>query len=287
MADSPHIADVTAQDFEAQVLKRSHDVPVLVDFWAGWCAPCRTLKPVLEKLAQEYQGKFFLAKVDTDKEQPLAAQYGIRSLPTVQLFRNGRAVDSFMGAQPERAVRALLDKHVARESDTLVHSALLAQQAGDLDKAGVLLQQAVESDPANDRAKLALAGLSLARGQIADADALLKTLSPAARDGAEAAMLKAHMEFARLADGSPSLPALEKKLAVTPADSETRLHLSARQVLSGQYEAAMQNLLEIVRHDRTFRDDAGRKTLLAVFQLLGNNHELVKKYRPLLASALN
>ncbi len=287
MADSPHIADVSAQDFEAQVLTRSHDVPVLVDFWAGWCAPCRTLKPVLEKLAQEYQGKFFLAKVDTDKEQPLAAQYGIRSLPTVQLFRNGQAVDSFMGAQPERAVRALLDKYIVRESDALVRNALLAQQVGDLDKAAALLQQAVESDPVNDRAKLALAGLLLARGRIADAETLLKSLSPETRDSAEAAMLKAHMEFARLADGSPPLPELERKLATASANSETRLCLSARQVLNGQYEAAMQNLLEIVRHDRKFRDDAGRKTLLMVFQLLGNNHALVKKYRPLLANALN
>ncbi len=100
-------------------------------------------------------------------------------------------------------------------------------------------------------------------------------------------MLKANMEFARLADGSPSLPELERKLTAVPGDSETLLCLSARQVLNGQYEAAMQNLLEIVRHDRKFRDDAGRKTLLTVFQLLGNNHELVKKYRPLLASALN
>jgi len=287
MADSAFTADVSAQDFDVQVVQRSRQVPVLVDFWAGWCAPCRMLKPVLEKLAQEYQGKFFLAKVDTDKEQPLAAQYGIRSLPTVQLFRDGQAVDGFMGAQPERAVRALLDKYVARASDALVRTALAAQQAGDLDKAATLLQQAMESDPTNDRAKLALAGLLVARGRTADAEALLKALSPEARAGAEAATLRAHMEFSRLAADAPAMPELTQKLATDPRDSGARLQLGARQVLNGQYEAAIQNLLEIVRHDRKFRDDAGRKTLLAVFQLLGNNHALVKKYRPLLASALN
>lgn len=281
------MADVGAHDFEAQVILRSRETPVLVDFWAGWCAPCRMLKPVLEKLAQEYQGKFFLAKVDTDKEQALAGQYGIRSLPTVQLFRDGKAVDSFMGAQPERAVRALLDKYVARESDKWVQTALAAQQAGDLDKAATLLQQAVESDPANDRAKLALAGVSLARGRTADAEALLKALSPEARDGAEAVMLRARLEFSRLAEDSPPQAELEQKLAAAPAAAELRLQLSARQVLGGQYEAAMQNLLEIVRRDRKFRDDAGRKTLLALFQLLGNDHALVKQYRPLLARALN
>ena len=131
MAHSPHIADVTERDFDAQVIQRSHTVPVLVDFWATWCAPCQTLMPLLARLADEYQGKFFLAKVNTDKEQKLAAQHGIRSLPTVKLFRNGSAVDGFMGAQPERAVRALLDKYATSESETLIDDAVRAQQAGD------------------------------------------------------------------------------------------------------------------------------------------------------------
>lgn len=287
MAHSPHIADVTERDFDAQVIQRSHKVPVLVDFWATWCAPCQTLMPLLARLADEYQGKFFLAKVNTDKEQKLAAQHGIRSLPTVKLFRNGSAVDGFMGAQPERAVRALLDKHAPNESETLIDDAVRAQQAGDSATALALLQQALAADPASDRAKLALARVQVALARVAEAEQTLATLAPAARDQPEAVALRAGLEFARLAETGPSLPELETAVSANPADTEARYRLSARQVLAGRHEAAMQNLLEIVRRDRKFRDDAGRKALLAVFQLLGNNHELVKKYRPLLASALN
>ncbi len=287
MTHSPHIADVTERDFDAQVIQRSHTVPVLVDFWATWCAPCQTLMPLLARLADEYQGKFFLAKVNTDKEQKLAAQHGIRSLPTVKLFRNGSAVDGFMGAQPERAVRVLLDKYAPSESGTLIDNAVRAQLAGDTATALALLQQALAADPANDRAKLALARVQVALARVAEAEQTLATLAPAACDQPEAVALRAGMEFARLAESSPSLPELEQAVSANPADTEARYRLSARQVLAGRYEAAIQNLLEIVKRDRKYRDDAGRKALLAVFQLLGNTHELVKKYRPLLANALN
>lgn len=283
----PLALQFTALDGRAVDVAKMPGKVVLVDFWATWCAPCQTLMPLLARLADEYQGKFFLAKVNTDKEQKLAAQHGIRSLPTVKLFRNGSAVDGFMGAQPERAVRALLDKYAPSESGTLIDNAVLAQQAGDTATALALLQQALAADPANDRAMIALARVQVALARVAEAEQTLATLSPAARDQPEAVALRAGMEFARLAETSPSLPELEQAVSANPTDTEARYRLSARQVLAGRHEAAIQNLLEIVRRDRKYRDDAGRKALLAVFQLLGNNHELVKKYRPLLANALN
>ena len=130
MSPSPHIADVTQQTFESLVLAKSREIPVLADFWAAWCGPCKQLMPVLAKLADEYGGKFFLAKINSDTEQPLAARYGVKSLPTVKLFRNGQVVEEFMGAQPEKTIRALLDRHIPRESDTLVYNAMLAARSG-------------------------------------------------------------------------------------------------------------------------------------------------------------
>jgi len=125
MSASRYIADVKQQDFDSLVLQKSREVPVLVDFWAAWCGPCRMLAPILAKLADEYQGKFFLAKIDTDSEKALAAKYGIRSLPTVKLFKNHEVVNEFIGVQPEKTMRALIDRCIARESDVALYNAVL------------------------------------------------------------------------------------------------------------------------------------------------------------------
>ena len=152
-------AHVGQADFDALVLKQSYSVPVLADFWAAWCGPCKVLMPLLAKIAQEYQGKFFLAKIDTDKEKDLATRYAIRSLPTVKIFKQGQVVDEFMGAQPEPAIRTILDRHIPRASDVLITQALAAQTQGDTPQALALLTRAVETDPDSDRPKLQLAQL--------------------------------------------------------------------------------------------------------------------------------
>lgn len=287
MANSPYIADVTQQTFDAQVLARSHELPVLVDFWAAWCGPCQVLMPVLARLADEYRGKFLLAKVNGDNEQQLASRYGVRNLPTVKLFRNGQVVEEFMGAQPEKTIRALLDRHIPRESDALLQQAMAAARAGRLDEALAAVQRAVADDPANDRPRLELARLYAHLGRADEAEQALKGLSTETRDGVEATALRAQLEFARIVQGARAPAELLEAVNANPKDSAARYELAAHLVLRQQLEPALDQLLEIVRTDRKFRDDAARKAMIAVFNLLGGSGEIVNLYRRKLSLALN
>ena len=283
----PHSADIGQPDFDQQVLQRSHTLPVVADFWAPWCGPCKTLMPLLARLASDYQGKFFLARINTDQEQELATRHAIRSLPTVKIFRHGLVVDEFMGAQPERAIREILDRHIPRESDALVDQAEAAWTAGNREQALTILTRAMDIDPDRDRPRLRMAKLMLESGRYDEGEKLLRSLSPAGRSGPEATAQLARLEFLRSAADSRPQTELEQTLAANPRDPETRYQLAARYVVAGKYEQALDQLLEIVRHDRRFRDDAGRKAILAIFNILGGQGELVARYRKLLSLALN
>ena len=286
MAASPYITDVTENTFDHAVLTRSREAPVLVDFWAAWCGPCRSLMPLLAKLAEEYQGRFFLAKVNSDEQQGLAARFGVRSLPTVKLFKNGAEVAQFVGAQPERTIRELLDTHIDRPSDAVLHAALGQEAAGDREGAIARLQAAHEGDPANDRLTAHLGRLLCEQGRIADGEAVLKGLSARALGDAEIAALLARLEFVRMAADAPPLAELERTVGAHPADMQARLALGARYLLAGRHEEALDQWLTIVRTDRRFGDDAGRRALLAAFTLLGGKGDLVRRYRGLLAAAI-
>lgn len=287
MSQSPYIAEVSQQGFDRLVLQRSREVPVLVDFWAAWCGPCQMLMPLLAKLAEDYDGKFFLAKVNTDVEQGLATHYGIRSLPTVKLFKDGQIIDEFMGVQPERMIRALLDRHIPRPSDAVIDRAVAALRAGHAGEATQLLGQVLQAEPSNDRARLELAGVLIAQGNFDEAAASLDDLSAQAKADPRATELRGRLEFARVAAAAPPVTELERTVTTNPNDCPARYQLAAVRVLAGDYERALPELLEIVRRDRKFGDDAGRKAMLAVFGLLGSSGELVKKYRALLSNALN
>lgn len=287
MSTSPYIMDVTLENFENEVVRRSHTTPVVVDFWAAWCGPCQALMPILARLAEEYQGRFFLAKVNSDEQQALASRFAVRSLPTVKLFKKGAPVAEFLGAQPERAVRALLDQHIGRPSDALLEAALDEEGAGRIDRALSQLRQARDSDPTNKRLSIHLGRILLEQGQVEEAERILNGVTAGAQSDPELAPLLARLEFVRLAVSAPTLPALREMIEKDPENLQARLWLGIRLLLQGDYEAALEQWLSVVRADRRFDNDAGRRMLLNAFAFLGPKSELVRKYRQLLAMALN
>jgi putative thioredoxin len=201
MNDSAYLYDVTLSDFNNRVLDASLDVPVLVDFWASWCAPCRALAPVLAKLADSYQGKIRVAKVDSDAEQTLAAQYGVRSLPTVKIFRNGAVVDEFVGVLSEAAIREIIGRHAERPSDKLRNAAHTALRNGDIEEAQQLLQQLVASEPDDNVARIELAELYMDTGKLTEAEELLRALPALTQNEQEIKALLARLHFLRIAGG--------------------------------------------------------------------------------------
>lgn len=285
MADSPFIVDVTRENY-AQVMEASFQVPVLVDFWASWCQPCQVLMPVLAKLADEYQGKFLLGKLNTEEQQEIAAQFGIRSIPNVKLFRNGQPVDEFLGALPEKAVREFIDRHVGRESDATVEQAREQLAAGDAAGAIALLNAAREADPDNPRATLALAEAQASTGDVAAAEATLDSLPVSERDKPDAASLRSRLFFEGQLAGASAADELEARLETDPDDCEAVYQLALRKVVGQDYDAAVELLLQLMKKDRSFGDDAGRNTLLKVFELLGDDPR-VSQYRRRMASLLH
>jgi putative thioredoxin len=277
MADSPYIIEVTRENYE-QVMQASSEVPVLMDFWASWCQPCQVLMPILARLAEEYQGKFLLAKLNTEENQEIAAHFGIRSIPNVKLFRDGQAVDEFLGALPERAVREFLDRHVARDSDAQVAQADEQLLAGNTDAAIALLNEAREADPDNPRIPLALARAQAAGGDVAAAEATLDSLPMDEQDKPEVAALRSQLFFEGQVAGAPDTSELEARLAAEPDDLQSLLQLALRKVADQDYDTAMELLLELMRKDRSFGDEAGRRGLLKVFELLGDDPR-VHQYR--------
>lgn len=285
MVDSLNTVNVTAENFQSVVLEGSFERPVLVDFWADWCAPCRMLMPILAKLAEEYGGRVLLAKVNTEEEQALAAEFGIRSLPTVQLFKSGRPVDQFMGALPEGQIREFLDRHIPRPSDGLLVQARGRMAAGDLAGAQTLIERARKEDPENVRLPLAELQLKAARGETAEAQAAIDRLPIELADDPEVVALRGQLRFASALEGAPPEPELTRTLAANPNDSRARYQLAAHQVTRGDYAAALENLLTLMKRDRAFEEDAGRKGMLAVFDLLGGG-DLVASYRAKMMNAL-
>lgn len=255
MSVTAPVFDVDTAGFQRAVLDASRLCPILVDFWASWCAPCKALGPVLERLAQGSAGAFRLAKVDTDAERELAAANGIRSLPTVRLFIDGAPVAEFMGAQPESAVRAFLQQHLP---------------AAPVDEAATSTIEALLREGRADAARTALDGLPEAA-----------RATPAVR------CLSLRVDLAQEVAAEPALEVLQARVNADPGDLDARYLLSMRQASAGDFAQALDGLLLVLRRNRTLRDDGARRGMLRMFEALGANDPLVIGYRGQLASALN
>ncbi len=287
MAESPYIIEVTEENFISVVLEGSRAAPVLVDFWAEWCQPCKALMPMLAKLAEEYQGKFILAKLNTEDQQNLAAQFGIRSIPTVKLYKDGEPADEFMGALPESEVRAFLDRHIPRESDKLVAEAEREADGGDLQGGIALVERAMNLDPENPRVRIALARLRARLGELAEADAIIAALPADVQMSDEVKRFQADLVFHRVLLDAAPVEQLEQAVAAGEADSEQRYRLAAYRVNQEDYAEALELLLGLLQTDRKYGDDAGRKGMLAVFEILGGEGDLVAQYRSRMFNALH
>jgi putative thioredoxin len=259
---------------------------VVVDFWADWCEPCKQLTPLLTNLAQEYRGGFILAKVNADAEQALAAHFRVRSLPTVIVIWQGQIVEQLVGLQPESAYRQIIDRFHMSPGDQIREQVDALWQHGRQQEAVQLLREVLKQEESVEL-KVMLAEKLLQLNQGEEARQWLQALPAEERERQPASGLLARLQFSDLAQGTPDRAALEKKIQVDPADSTARRQLAARCVLAGDYEAALEQFMEILRRDPKFEDEAGRKGLIAIFEILGNEDPLVTTYRRRMFSLLH
>ena len=284
-----HSYDVTVADFDQKVLAASQQAPVLVDFWAPWCQPCTILKPILEKLAAELGGKFILAKVNSDENQELAARYGVRGIPAVKAFVDGQMVDEFTGALPEAQIREFLGRLLPSPADPLRKEALAAYARGEIDAARKIMAEAINLDPSNDNAYLDFVEMSLAANALDEARELLDVIADRARDTARVASLQAQLQLA-VAGGGADVAALQAAVADKPDALDARLQLANALAVGQDYRGAFEQLIEIVRRDRGWNEEAGRKTMLTLFKLLAAQPQfdnLVREFRVQLSRTLN
>jgi len=282
------IFDATQANFEAEVINASFDQPVLVDFWATWCGPCKTLGPLIEKVVGEYAGAIKLAKVDCDKEQQLAAMFGVRSIPTVVLVREGQLVDGFTGALPEAELREFLARHVQpgepAEDDVPVED-LAPRVAETPEQAIARIQQEMAKEPDRAELKLDLALAQLRVGNAAAAQAELDSLPANLASDDRARRVRGQLELAQALKDAPPAAELQRRIEKDPADHAARDLLGLRLVLEGDAEAGLEQLLGVLKADRNWNDGQAKKHLVAAFSVL-DDADLVGTYRRKMSSLL-
>ena len=279
--------DVSIEEFEAKVVVPSETVPVVIDFWAPWCEPCKVLKPMLEKLAEEYAGRFLLAKINSDENPEIAQHFGVRSIPTVKVLFQGQLVDEFTGALPEGQLRAFLDKFAlpAVAGSNLREEAAALVLEGKLEEALAKLVAASQAKPEDQAIQLDAVDVLLQLGRNDEAGQLLGGEYLQEPDRANA--LRARLA---LAAGAADTGELEAKLAANPADHAIRLDLSRAYAAQSRFREAFEAALEVVIRDRSFDEGAGRKAILQLFEALAGSEQyddLIREFRRKMSAALN
>ena len=279
--------DVSIEDFEAKVLQPAETVPVVVDFWAPWCEPCKVLKPMLEKLAEEFKGRFLLAKVNADENPELSQHFGVRSIPSVKVLYQGQLVDEFNGALPESQIREFLERIAlpAGPGGNLREEAAALVAEGKLDEALAKLVAASQTNPQDQAIQLDAVDVLMQLGRNDEAKQLLAGEYTNEPDRANA--LRARLA---LAAGAADTAEIEARLAANPADHATRLELSRAYAAQSRFREAMEAALEVVVRDRFFDEGAGRKAMLQLFEALGGSEQyddLIREFRRKMSAALN
>ncbi|MGE7138431.1 thioredoxin [Luteibacter sp. NPDC031894] len=282
---SEHVFDATTAGFENDVIKASLETPILVDLWAEWCGPCKSLGPIIEKLAVEYNGAFRLAKIDVDAEQQLAAMFGVRSIPTVILISGGQVVDGFAGALPEGQIREFLASHGVQPAEGDGGGEAARAPAETPEDAINRLQQAIAAEPDRAELKLDLALALMRAGQVDPAQAELDALPANLATDARAVRLRSQLELARALAGAPSMDELRSRVQANDADWEARDLLGVRLLIEGDVAAGLDQFLDILKRQRDWQDGQAKKRLLAAFATI-DDAELVGSYRRKMASLL-
>ena len=285
MNATAHIVEIDESNAQQLLIEESMTRPVIADFWADWCEPCKQLMPVLEKLAEEYQGAFLLAKVNADEQQMLAQQLGVRSLPTVMVIKDGQPIDGFSGAQPESAVREMLDKHLPPPQAGALAEAEQLLSDGDIPGALALYRSAWEESGQKLEMTLAYAAALVSANRLDEAETVLQVIRLVDQD-ARYEQLMAQIELGREAARSPEVEALETALAASPDDHATRVKLAIQLSQVSQYRDALEHLLTVLRADKDFNNGEVRKVYLDTLATIGKGDPLAAEYQRKLFSLM-
>lgn len=280
------VFDVVEEEFSQRVLEASKERPVAVDFWAPWCGPCRVLGPVLERLAEEFHGAFLLARVNTEDAPRLAQEFQVQSIPLVVLFRKGKPADQFLGLLPETEIRSFFRSHCPTEADQLLKLGKERLQEKDWEKASQYFQDALTSEPSHSGALLGLAQIAWAGRDLEKMHHYAEAIDPLSPEKEAAAELKAQAEFYRLSDQYGGLQSARRRVQDGPDDLEARYHLACCFAAEERYQEALEAFLGIVTADRSFKDEAARKAMLEIFNIVGLRSALADDYRTRLARVI-